>query len=182
MKFKILFLSLVFIIPIVFLLGSSNSDKNFQLSLSQALNGEKILKIRVYKSARTLEVLTDKGVAKSYKIALGKEPTGHKRFEGDMRTPEGNYTINDKNPNSAYHLNLGISYPNKDDIAYAKSMGKSAGGDIKIHGLPNKFSFLGDEIFFSFGDWTHGCIAVRNSDIEELFEAVEIGTPIEILP
>ena len=130
---------------------------------------------------RILEILTSKGVAKSYKIALGREPEGHKEAQGDGKTPEGNYTINGKNPNSAYHLNLGISYPNKADVAHAKSLGKSAGGDIKIHGLPNKFSYLGQSIA-AFGDWTEGCIALVNDDMDELFEHVKIGTPIEILP
>lgn len=186
MKFKILLPLVIVAAGLAWALDNYLSYKNIEtinseIPLKQALDGEQISKIRVYKSKRILEILTSKGVAKSYKIALGREPEGHKEVQGDGKTPEGNYTINGKNPNSAYHLNLGISYPNKSDVAHAKSLGKSAGGDIKIHGLPNKFSYLGQSIA-AFGDWTEGCIALVNDDMDELFEHVKIGTPIEILP
>ena len=117
---------------------------------------------------------------KVYRVALGKNPIGHKEFEGDMKTPEGNYIINDKNPHSSYYKNLGISYPNKDDISHAKKIGKSAGGLIKIHGLPNNYSGVGHLHYLN--DWTHGCVAVTNEEIDELFENVPVGTPIEIKP
>ncbi len=117
---------------------------------------------------------------KKYRVSLGKNPIGHKNFEGDMKTPEGSYIINDKNPNSGYHRNLGISYPNEKDKEFAKSLGKSPGGDIKIHGLRNGTGFLGK--FQRYKDWTLGCIAVTNAEIEELFDRVEIGTPIQINP
>jgi murein L,D-transpeptidase YafK len=117
---------------------------------------------------------------KSYQIALGKNPTGPKQFEGDFRTPEGLYYINDKNPNSKYHKNLGISYPNEKDLQNAKKQGKKPGGQIKIHGLPKNLSWLGK--LHVLVDWTKGCIAVTNEEIDELYEIIEIGTPVEIKP
>jgi murein L,D-transpeptidase YafK len=138
----------------------------------------KISKIVVLKSERKLVVFENGSELKTYKISLGFQPIGPKRFEGDGKTPEGNYIINDKNPNSAYHLNLGISYPNSNDIALAKTNEKSAGGDIKIHGLKNGTLNVGK--LHRFKDWTAGCIALTNAEIEELYRVVEIGTPIEI--
>lgn len=130
----------------------------------------------VDKSDRTLIAYRDGEVVKTYtSIALGDAPTGHKQFEGDERTPEGRYTIDTRNPNSAYHLSLRVSYPNANDRAYAEGLGKSPGGDIFIHGQPNSMP-MGQIP----GDWTDGCIAVSNAEIEELYEAVADGTPIEI--
>jgi len=117
---------------------------------------------------------------KTYKISLGKQPVGAKEFEGDKKTPEGFYFINDKNPNSGYHKNLGISYPDNDDMEYARHLGKPAGGDIKIHGIRNKIGIIGK--FHRWFDWTEGCVAVTNEEIDELYEAVKIGTNIEIKP
>lgn len=117
---------------------------------------------------------------KSYTIALGSNPVGKKEVEGDGKTPEGFYLIEDKNPNSDYHLNLGVSYPNEDDKANAERLGKKPGGDIKIHGLKNGWGFVGK--FHHFFDWTEGCIAVTNAEIEEIFAATHPHTPIEIYP
>lgn len=99
--------------------------------------GAKIDKLIVYKSKRELHAFYQGELIKIYPISLGANPVGHKEFEGDMKTPEGRYVINDKNPNSAYHKNLGISYPNESDMAYAKARNRSAGGAIKIHGMKN---------------------------------------------
>ncbi|MFA6979976.1 MAG: L,D-transpeptidase family protein [Ignavibacteriaceae bacterium] len=140
---------------------------------------KKIDKILVVKSKRLLTVFSKGEVLKSYKISLGGVPIGKKEFEGDKKTPEGIYTINDKNPNSDYHLNLAVSYPNQSDSLHAKQFGKSAGGEIKIHGLPNGYGFIGK--FQRFKDWTLGCIALTNSEIEELFYNVPMGTEIEIV-
>lgn len=137
-------------------------------------------KIVVYKQDRTLVLLSNDSVVKTYAIALGRVPIGHKEFEGDRKTPEGLYYINDKNPNSGYHKNLGVSYPNKKDIEYAKSIGKDPGGLIKIHGMRNGIGWIGR--FHLFMDWTMGCIAVTNTEIDELYERVPIGTPIDIKP
>jgi murein L,D-transpeptidase YafK len=117
---------------------------------------------------------------KTYKIALGGQPIGHKEFEGDNKTPEGKYFINDKNPNSAYHKNLGISYPNDNDLKHAAQFNKSAGGDIKIHGIKNGMGHIGD--LHRNIDWTLGCIAITNEEIDELFQFVKIGSEIEIFP
>jgi murein L,D-transpeptidase YafK len=136
--------------------------------------------IVVYKSKRQLLVYSNKQLVKTYKIALGRQAVGSKEFEGDKKTPEGIYYIDAKNPNSGYYKNLGISYPNKDDIENAKKLGKPTGGDIKIHGLRNKTGFIGK--FHRWFDWTLGCIAVTNSEMEELYQAVKIGTRIEIKP
>ena len=96
-----------------------------------------------------------------------------------MKTPEGIYYINDRNPNSICYLNLGISYPNEFDIKNARENNKSPGGDIKIHGLPNGYGFIGK--FHRWKDWTWGCIAVTNREMKELYDNVPIGTEIEIL-
>jgi len=139
---------------------------------------KKIDRILVIKHERKMIVYSNNEELKTYKISLGKQPEGKKEFEGDQKTPEGIYTIKDKNPNSDFHLNLGISYPNKEDIKNAGRLNKKPGGLIKIHGLRNGFGFIGK--FHRFFDWTSGCIAVTNSEIEELYENVPIGTEIEI--
>ena len=136
--------------------------------------------ICVEKSIRKMTVFYNGSPLKSYAIALGGNPIGHKQHQGDLRTPEGLYTINDKNPNSGYHKNLGISYPNNADRAAARTLGKTPGGDIKIHGLPNGQGYIGKAHVIS--DWTWGCIAVTDEEVNELYNAVSIGTPILILP
>lgn len=108
-------------------------------------------------------------------IQFGDAPLGHKRFEGDERTPEGLYTIDWRNPQSSFHLSLRISYPNDSDRAFAAQYGRSPGGQIFIHGQPNGMSLVRMP-----GDWTDGCIALSNAEIEELWQIVPDGTPIEI--
>jgi len=141
-------------------------------------SSKKIDKILILKSKRQLQVFSIGKLLKTYKISLGREPIGAKQFEGDNKTPEGKYIINDKNSNSGYHLNLGVSYPLAANIRFAKEKGKSPGGLIKIHGLKNGLAYIGK--FHRFIDWTHGCIAVTNTEIEELYHNIKIGTPIEI--
>jgi murein L,D-transpeptidase YafK len=134
--------------------------------------------ILVDKSDRTLTVFSHELPLKTYSgLQLGGDPLGPKHFEGDRRTPEGLYTIDARNPRSAYHLSLRISYPNAADTTYAAAQGRSAGGDIFIHGQPNARQ-AGREA----GDWTDGCIAVSNAEIEELWRLVPDGTPIQIKP
>jgi murein L,D-transpeptidase YafK len=137
-------------------------------------------KLVVYKSKRQLLAYSNGQLVKTYKISLGRQPIGDKEFEGDKKTPEGMYTIYDKNPHSIAHKNLGISYPNENDILHAKDMKKSPGGAIKIHGLYNGTGLLGK--FHRLYDWTNGCIAVTDEEIDELYNAVKIGTEIEIKP
>lgn len=110
---------------------------------------------------------------KSYDIGLGFAPLGHKTREGDGRTPEGEYTIDRRNPNSRYYLSLGISYPNAEDRAYAAAKGVSPGGDIFIHGRPKRYRKAPD-------DWTFGCIAVSNREMQQVYAMVKDGTPITI--
>jgi murein L,D-transpeptidase YafK len=140
----------------------------------------KIDSIIVYKSKREMNVYSKGNLVKTYPIALGRQPIGAKEYEGDKKTPEGIYYINDKNPNSGWHKNLGISYPNQNDIAKAKRLGKPAGGDIKIHGLKNNSGFIGK--FHRWYDWTLDCTAVTNQEIDELYRVVKIGTPVLIKP
>ena len=125
------------------------------------------------KASRRVHLLHHETLLKSYDMDLGFAPVGHKQFEGDGKTPEGLYRIDRRNPKSQFHLSIGISYPNANDRIYAATHGKSPGGDIFIHGQPNKRRAKGD-------DWTAGCIAVNNRDIEEIYSMVKIGTPIVI--
>ena len=137
--------------------------------------------VRVDKSERTLTLYAQGRAVRTYSgIQLGDEPVGAKRFQGDERTPEGRYTIDYGNPGSAYHLSLHISYPDSADRAYARSHGRSPGGDIFIHGQPNGFASLGAARVE--GDWTDGCIALADAEIEELWGLVGDGTPVVIEP
>jgi murein L,D-transpeptidase YafK len=146
---------------------------------ASAIRAEDVASVRVEKSTRRLLLLDAAGtVLHAYEgIQLGDAPQGRKQFEGDERTPEGRYVIDHGNPQSAYHLSLHISYPNDADRAFAESQGKSPGGQIFIHGQPNWL-----EIGRVPGDWTDGCVALSNAEIEELWSLVGDGTPIEITP
>lgn len=115
-----------------------------------------------------------------YSIALGGNPVGHKQRRGDERTPEGVYFIESQNEHSRFHLALSISYPNEEDRERAAAKGVSPGGDIMIHGIRNGLGWLGP--VHRLLDWTDGCIAVTNSEIEEIWKLVEVGTPVEITP
>ena len=168
------------IIPVLGLLALLSVAAFFWLKPNPHPKNQKIDKLVVLKSERKLLAYANGKLLKTYPIALGRNPVGHKRFEGDCKTPEGKYTINDKNPNSGYHKNLGISYPNAQDLAKAQLLGKPAGGAIKIHGMRNGHSYLG--LFHTFSDWTYGCIAVTNAEMDELYAQTPIGTPIEIKP
>lgn len=141
---------------------------------------KKITLLVVIKSERVLHVYSSKELLKTYSIALGKSPQGNKEKEGDKRTPEGSYFINDKNPNSSFYKNLGISYPNVNEQNRAKAKGLNPGGDIKIHGIKKEYGFI--RKFHRISDWTNGCIAVTNEEMDELYVHVPIGTPIVIKP
>ncbi len=137
-------------------------------------NGPEVTSIQVHKADRKMYLLHHGRVLESYDIALGFTPEGHKQFEGDGKTPEGAYYITHKNPRSEFHLSLGISYPNVNDVAFARAAGKSPGGDIFIHGGPNKK--------VSRRDWTAGCIAVTDKEMEVIYSMINPGTVIHILP
>ena len=137
-------------------------------------------KVVVIKGERSLLLLKNGEVLKSYKVALGKNPIGPKMRRGDERTPEGTYYLDRRNPNSRFHRSLHISYPNTQDIENAREHGVSPGSNIMIHGLPNGYGFLGD--WHRSKDWTKGCIAVTDSEIDEIWTLVSDGTPIEIRP
>ncbi|MCA2012707.1 L,D-transpeptidase family protein [Cereibacter sphaeroides] len=135
--------------------------------------------ILVLKGARRLILFRQGTAFREYRISMGNGANdGPKRFEGDGRTPEGLYTIDWRNPNSLAYLSLHISYPNAEDVAYAASHGRSAGGDIMIHGINNGWGFLGG--LQRTRDWTAGCIAVTNGEMREIWSLVPDGTAIEL--
>jgi tetratricopeptide (TPR) repeat protein len=137
-------------------------------------------KILIEKKERRLTLISKGQILRQYKIALGGNPNGPKERQGDNKTPEGTYVIDSRNQDSRYHRSLHISYPNEKDIKRAKDLGVSPGGDIMIHGIKNGFSWVGDmhkEI-----DWTKGCIAVTDEEIEEIDKLVPNGTIVDIRP
>ncbi len=137
-------------------------------------------RLLVEKSRRLLHLYQKGRLLKTYRIALGTSPVGPKQREGDKKTPEGLYTITERKSDSAFHLALRISYPSPEDAARAAREGVNPGFDIMIHGLPNGQGHIGRAHLAT--DWTAGCIAVTNEEIEEIFAAVPVGTPIEIRP
>ncbi|GIC76971.1 murein L,D-transpeptidase family protein [Moritella sp. F3] len=161
--FQFLFLS-------TFVIFSLNSHASLQLQADYIL---------VNKSARTLLLLKDNQIIKSYPISLGKNPIGAKTQRGDKKTPEGIYNIDFKNRQSKFHLSLHINYPNQFDKQRSGKDNLDPGGSIYIHGLPNKNRNAG---LLIGSDWTNGCIAVSNKEIRDIAKYVPNGTPIEITP
>ena len=142
--------------------------------------GTTIDRIVVEKSARKLSVFREGRHVKAYRIALGRNPVGPKQEEGDMKTPEGTYKIDRRNPQSSFHLALHISYPSEDDNNRAAANRVSAGSDIMIHGIQNGRGWIG--AFHRWKDWTLGCVAVTDEEVEELWRITADGTTIEIRP
>lgn len=134
----------------------------------------------VYKGERTLQLKREGRVLKSFPIALGREPNGPKRMEGDGRTPEGVYTLDWRNPNSRFHRSIHVSYPRAGEGQHALRWGVSPGGEIMLHGLPNGVSAEG--LGHPRRDWTDGCIALTNEAIDEIWARVDDGTTIIIYP
>ncbi|NSX53555.1 L,D-transpeptidase family protein [Parasulfitobacter algicola] len=161
--FRLIFL--VFIVAAVS--GCANKFKTY--------NGPEVTQLYVLKSERKLVLMHHDTVLEQYEIDLGFAPDGDKKIEGDGRTPEGDYFIDRRNPNSDFHLSIGISYPNEYDIAEAKALGQPPGGDIFIHGRGPIYRKAG-------ADWTWGCIAVTDREMERIYAMVQDGTPITILP
>lgn len=139
----------------------------------RSYDGPQVTRVTVFKEARRLYLWHGEQVLKAYAVDLGFAPEGDKLIEGDGRTPEGAYVIDRRNPESEFHLSLGINYPSPEDVAEAKAQGQDPGGDIFIHGRGRPAGRLGP-------DWTWGCIAVSNDEIEEIYAMVRDGTPIAI--
>ncbi len=137
--------------------------------------GPEVTYVVVNKTERKMMLLHHDRVLEQYQIKLGFAPVGHKEIEGDGRTPEGYYWIDRRNPDSKFHLSLGVSYPNEIDALKAEEMGKTPGGDIFIHGQK-------DPRKKDRGDWTWGCISISNKEIEDVYAMVRDGTPILITP
>ncbi len=144
-----------------------------------------ITEVKVYKAQRQVKLMHKDQTIQSYPMRLGFDPVGHKVKEGDGKTPEGQYILDWRNPKSAFYKSLHVSYPNTKDTAKAKQLGVSAGGDIMIHGsattsqvdkLPKLMTYLPQK------DWTWGCVAVRNVDMDEIWKLVDDGTVITIYP
>ncbi|MBL4629238.1 MAG: L,D-transpeptidase family protein [Roseicyclus sp.] len=137
-------------------------------------SGPEVTRVVIHKTDRILMLFHNDEILETYEIELGFAPDGHKLEEGDGRTPEGEYIIDRRNPNSEWYLSIGISYPNAADIAQARERGVSPGGDIFIHGSPRPFQ--------RSTDWTAGCIAVSNAEMRQIYAMVRNGTPITIYP
>ena len=137
-------------------------------------------RIVIEKSARRMTIYRGSEKLHTYKVSLGGEPKGAKTQQGDHRTPEGEYTIDQRNPNSHYYKALHISYPNAADRARARKLGVSPGGDIMIHGLPNGQRWIGKAHLLH--DWTDGCIAVTDEEMDEIWPVISVGIIVEIRP
>ena len=150
------------------------------VGLATAQAESPIERVVVRKSEAVLQLLAQGRVIRQFPIFLGGNPIGHKRFQGDMRTPEGRYVLHKRNPDSQFFRALRVSYPNVADRAAAQAQGRPPGGDIMIHGMPpiEKRNLL----MFGGKNWTDGCIAVSNPHMQEVWDLVDIGTPIEIYP
>lgn len=153
-------------------------------AIEQINRHQPIQEIQVHKSARVVRLMHQNAVVREYPMRLGFDPIGHKQQEGDGKTPEGRYSIDWRNSNSAFYKSLHISYPNADDRRVAATRGVSPGGEIMIHGAtstalskqPGMMQYLPQN------DWTLGCVSVRNVDMDEIWKLVKNNTPIEILP
>jgi murein L,D-transpeptidase YafK len=161
--------SLRLALVVALMLGVAGCGSKFK-----TYNGPEVTRVEVFKGTRRMYLMHNDQVLKSYDVDLGFAPVGHKMARGDGRTPEGAYVINRRNPNSSYHLSIGVSYPNATDVQVARAAGVSPGGDIFIHGEPREFRRK--------HDWTAGCIAVTNGEIEDVYAMVRNGTPIYISP
>jgi len=144
-----------------------------------ALTADRVV---VNKSERKMQLIKAGQVVREYRINLGDNPYGHKQRQGDERTPEGDYTLDWRNPRSLYYKSIHVSYPNEDDLHSARASGADPGGMIMIHGRPNYIDSPRILAEYDSRDWTNGCIAVKNAEMDEIWKAVRDGTPIRILP
>ncbi|MCW3120600.1 MAG: hypothetical protein JWQ38_92 [Flavipsychrobacter sp.] len=150
-----------------------------QITTAERLN-KQVDSIVIIKHDRVMKLYSRQQLVRTLHVCLGPNPVGPKHFRNDGKTPEGIYYVNGKNPNSQYHKCLGVSYPSPSDIQYARLAGKPTGGDIKIHGLPNGDGHRAKE--YTKQDWTLGCIALTDDEIDELYAHTNVGTYINILP
>jgi murein L,D-transpeptidase YafK len=150
------------------------------ISRLPAQSATKVDRIVIEKNKRTLILMEGKKTLKKYKVALGGQPVGAKDRQGDHKTPEGIYSVDAKNPNSQFYKALHLSYPNQADRANARKLGVSPGGDVEIHGLGAKWGWIGAR--HSLTDWTDGCIALTNEEIDEIYPLIKVGTLVEIRP
>lgn len=152
----------------------------FLASIAAPLHAQRADRVLVLKKEHKLELLSAGHVLRSYQVSLGRGGLSPKQQQGDGKTPEGLYTIDSRNSASHYHLSLHISYPNSSDLERAHMSHVNPGGDIMIHGLPNGQGSIGSA--HRLYDWTDGCVAVTDPEIEEIWKLVPIGTPVEIRP
>jgi murein L,D-transpeptidase YafK len=152
----------------------------FILQTTSVMGAQKADAVLVIKSEKRLYLLNNGTPFASFSVTFGANPTGHKQAQGDERTPEGHYLLDYKNPNSKFYKSIHISYPNAEDKANARRFGKDPGGDIMVHGQTNGWGWA--SAFVQFFPWTDGCIALSNQDMEQIWVAVDPGTPIEIKP
>ena len=151
-----------------------------EVTTTAARAPEEADKVVVVKALRELRLLAEGEVFRTYRVSLGREPKGDKLWEGDGRTPEGRYVLDFKNENSAFYRSIRVSYPNAEDWREARALGVHPGSDIMIHGLKPEFADVGKAHLRE--DWTEGCIAVTNREMDEIWSLVPVGTPIEIRP
>jgi murein L,D-transpeptidase YafK len=149
---------------------------------SESPEPTKVDQVVVRKSDRKMELIQDGKVVREYQIALGDRPWGHKVERGDERTPEGDYVLDWRNPNSRFHKSIHVSYPKAQDIRFASSRGLDPGDMIMIHGQPKYIRSVKVKAEYQDRDWTDGCIAVQDQDMDEIWRSVRYGTPIKILP
>jgi murein L,D-transpeptidase YafK len=180
---KLLLIGLIFILLSVILYTSyhimfpKRKSYNSELKIPENVKVDSVV---VFKSERKMVLYSEGKELKTYSVSLGKNPIGPKQKEGDKKTPEGSYVFDRRLENSKYHLAIHISYPNEQDKQNAEKLGVSPGGDIMLHGLPNKLEFLED--YYANTDWTDGCIAVSNDEMDEIWKIVDDGTLITIYP
>ena len=166
--------SRVFTLPVFALLSALTVPQSVPMMMLQADH------VVVLKKERRLELLSQGKLIKTYKVALGSDPIGPKTRQGDHKTPEGSYILDSRNPHSKFYKSLHISYPSARDRAQANQGGFSPGGDVYVHGLPNGYRYIGAAHLLR--DWTDGCIAVTDEEMDEIWKAVPDGTQIEIRP
>lgn len=156
--------------------GSKSGTRTADIPQFKRYSGPPVTQVVVQKGQRRMHLLTGQTVLKSYDFGLGNQPVGHKQFEGDGKTPEGQYFVDRFNPRSRYHLSVGTSYPNERDKAYAAQFGLNAGGDIMFHGRGPEGRILAPKN----RDWTAGCIAMTDQEIEDVYAMLQLGTPVMI--